>query len=376
VIAGDNLSADDFRDAPNVTLIRLRQEPGPEANYTDKAWGILSYYSRLIRYAWMARPTLFHILWNNKFEVIDRVFLMLFYRSLGKKVVLTLHNVNAGTRDVSDSWLNRTTLGIQYRLADHIFVHTAKMKAELVGPFRIPSDNVTVIPFGINNAAPQTSLTTSDAKRRVGVTADQKTILFFGNIAPYKGLEYLIEAFCRASSDHPDYRLVIAGRTKRGFESYWESIQASLSDEVRTSIISRIEFIPEEDTEVYFKAADVLVLPYTSIFQSGVLFLAYSFGLPVLVADVGSLKEDVEEGETGFSFAPRDASAIARALDSYFSSELFRDLPARRSGIRERASAKYSWSVVADMTRAVYETLTSDESSTTARTSQQARKPN
>ena len=66
------------------------------------------------------------------------------------------------------------------------------------------------------------------------------------------------------------------------------------------------EFIPDEETEIYFKAADVLVLPYRHIYQSGVLFLGYSFGLPVLAADVGSLKDEIVEGKTGFVFRPED----------------------------------------------------------------------
>jgi len=138
------------------------------------------------------------------------------------------------------------------------------------------------------------------------------------------------------------------------------------SESARDAIISRIEFISEEDTEVYFKAADVLVLPYVSIFQSGVLFLGYSFGLPVLVADVGSLKDDVDQGETGFWFAPRDAAAIEGALEGYFSSELFRDLAVRRSRIREWAAAKYSWAVVAAATRKIYEDLVRVDAPATA----------
>jgi glycosyltransferase involved in cell wall biosynthesis len=168
-------------------------------------------------------------------------------------------------------------------------------------------------------------------------------------------LKYLVQAFRNASPAHPEYRLVIAGRPKRGFESHWSSIEQLVAG--NPAVISRIEFIPEEDTELYFKAADVLVLPYTSIFQSGVLFLGYSFGLPVLVADVGSLKDDIEEGETGFWFAARDAAAIERALETYFSSELFLHLPVRRFRIRQHAIAKYSWANVSTATRQVYAEL-------------------
>ena len=64
-------------------------------------------------------------------------------------------------------------------------------------------------------------------------------------------------------------------------------------------MILKIEYVPDAETEVYFKAADVLALPYTHIFQSGVLSLGYGFGLPVIAADVGSLKEEIIEGKTG-----------------------------------------------------------------------------
>ena len=68
------------------------------------------YYAKLIRYAATAKPRIFHILWNNKFEFFDRTLLMLYYRLLGKKIVLTVHNVNAGRRDSKDTRLNRLTL--------------------------------------------------------------------------------------------------------------------------------------------------------------------------------------------------------------------------------------------------------------------------
>ena len=76
-------------------------------------------------------------------------------------------------------------LRIQYRLADHIFVHTERMKAELVQHFGVRAERVSVIPFGINNAVPHTDLTPDEAKERLGVASGDKTLLFFGNIAPY-----------------------------------------------------------------------------------------------------------------------------------------------------------------------------------------------
>src|SRR5205814_8670289 len=105
------------------------------------------------------------------------------------------------------------------------------------------------------------------------------------------------------------------------------------------------------------KAADVLVLPYSHVFQSGVLFLGYSFGLPAIAADVGSLKEEVIEGKTGFMFKPRDVSDLARKIDRYFKSDLFHNLEAHRTYIKGYANERYSWCKVARITTSVYAKL-------------------
>ena len=179
-------------------------------------------------------------------------------------------------------------------------------------------------------------------------------MLFFGNIAPYKGLEYLVEAVASLVSREPSYRLIIAGQPK-GDSAYWEGIQKRISDLKLTDyVIKRIEYVRDADAEIYFKAADLLVLPYTYIFQSGVLFLGYNFGLPAIAADVGSLKEDIIEGTTGFVCKSCDPSDLSKVIATYFSSELYRELEARRNWIGNFASEKYSWKKVAEISRAAY----------------------
>jgi glycosyltransferase involved in cell wall biosynthesis len=357
LIASDELDCPDLNGAPGVNFLNLRGDQRPDASLMKKIIRVSVYYAKLIQYAATAGPKIFHILWNNKFLFFDRTLLTLYYKLLGKKIVLTLHNVNAGRRDSADSVLNRISLGIQYRLADHTFVHTEKMKSELVQEFRVRGTQVSVIPFGINNAVPNTNLTSIEAKRRLGIRDAEKTILFFGNIAPYKGLEYLVEAFQRLLAQNGESRLIIAGRPKN-CEAYWTALRGVIRrDTLQGRILLREDYIPDEETEVYFKAADVLALPYRHIYQSGVLFLGYSFGLPVLAADVGSLKDDVVEGKTGFVFRPEDPIDLARAMEQYFASELYTDLDARRQKIKEYASRRHSWDIVGQMTMSVYADL-------------------
>jgi D-inositol-3-phosphate glycosyltransferase len=358
-IGSDDLSVPELLKDPLVNFLNLRGDQRPEASRMAKALRVLSYYVRLIRYAATARPKLFHILWNNKFLFFDRTLLMLYYRMLGKKITFTVHNVNAGKRDLNDSWLNRLSLKIQYNLSDHIFVHSEGMKSELIADFCIAENKVSVVPFGINNTVPDTSLSIAEAKRQLGISGGDRTLLFFGNIAPYKGLEYLISAFAELLDKDRSYRLTIAGKPK-GSEDYWKQIHQGIARSgIRDRVIERIEYIPDEETELFFKAADVLILPYTRVFQSGVLFLGYSFGLPAIAADVGNLKEEIIEGETGFVFKSRDASDLASKIDKYFKSELFCNLETRRPQIKEYANERYSWSKVAAITTRVYSELLS-----------------
>jgi D-inositol-3-phosphate glycosyltransferase len=356
-IGSDDLQVPELLANPRIHFLNLRRDQRSEAGLVTKVLRILNYYVRLVRYVAKAEPKVFHILWNNKFEFFDRTLLMIYYRLMRKRLVFTAHNVNASKRDSNDSWRNRLSLRAQYALCDHIFVHTGGMKADLLSDFGIPESKVSVIPFGINNTVPNTSLSSAEAKRRLGIGNTDKTMLFFGNIAPYKGLGYLTAAFAELSTRDRRYRLIIAGRVK-GSQHYWNKIQQTLErDGVGDRVIARIEYVPDEETEVYFKAADVLVLPYTHVFQSGVLFLGYSFGLPAIAADVGNLKEEIIEGQTGFVFRPKDLSDLAAKIDKYFHSELFLNLEIRRSEIKTYANERYSWNKVAAVTTSVYSRL-------------------
>jgi D-inositol-3-phosphate glycosyltransferase len=357
LIGSDDLDSPEFQGQAGLRFLNLRGDQRTDVGLGKKVVRVLTYYAKLIAYAATAKPKIFHVLWNNKFQTFDRTALMLYYKLLGKKIVLTVHNINARRRDSKDSAFNRLTLGIQYRRADHIFVHTEPMKQELLNQFGVKGSRVTVIPFGINNAIPQTQITPEEARQRLGIRQDERTILFFGNIAPYKGLEFLVTAFQSVVTRHDKYRLIVAGWPKN-CDEYWETVRQALLKNVQSgAALVRAEYIPDDETELYFKAADVLVLPYRYIYQSGVLFLGYSFGLPVLAADVGSLKEEIVDGKTGFVFRSEDADDLARVIERYFASNLFADLSAKRQEIIGYATERHSWDVVGRMTMKVYSNL-------------------
>jgi D-inositol-3-phosphate glycosyltransferase len=358
-IGSNEVDSPHLHGEPRINYLNLRGDQSRHANRVEKAWRLFRYYARLVGYAITARPKVFHVLWNERFVLFDRTLLMFWFRANGRRVVYTAHNVNAGARDDHDTFLNRFSLKVQYGLAERIFVHTEKMKSELLAQFGVPARKVSIIPFGINDTVPNTNLTREQARQRLGLSEGHKTLLFFGRITPYKGLEDLVKALGKLRKNDDSYRLLIVGAVK-DCADYWRKVQDEIErGGVRGNLIERIEFIPEADTELYFKAADVLVLPYRSIFQSGVLVLGYNFGLPVIAADVGSFKEDVVEGRTGYICPPADPGGLAQTIERYFASDLRHNPERRARQIKDYASERFSWTKVGEITAKVYADVTS-----------------
>jgi glycosyltransferase involved in cell wall biosynthesis len=358
LIASTEMETPELRGAPALKFLNLHGDTRGRKSRMGKLFFHLGFYRRLMRYAATAKPKVFHILWNYKLQWFDRTLLLVYYKALGKKLVFTAHNINAAERDGTESLLNRLSLTFQYRFVDHIFVHTEKMKEELVTRFGVTGERVSIIPFGIYECVPSTELTPAEAKQKLGLDGSEKVVLFFGRILPYKGLDYLVEAFQELAQRDPSYRLIIAGEPKKESTQYFREIQQKIERAgLGQRVIRKIGFIANDEIELYFKAADALILPYTLIFQSGVLFMAYSFGLPVIASDVGSFREDIVEGETGFVCRPSDAPDLARTMETYFQSSLFAALDSRRAEIAATARVRNSWDAVSATTCAVYSQL-------------------
>ena len=357
-IGGNSIKDADVLTNKNVCFYNLRGDQNPDAPFTEKVFRILRYYLRLIKYAFVTESEIFHIQWLNRFVHFDRTFLNIYYKCLGKKLVFTAHNINAAQRDKNDNFINRFTLRFMYRIVDHLIVHTDKMKLQLIKDFNIEQNKITVIPHGILNIAPTTELQPNQARNRLNLKDNEKILLFFGSIAPYKGLQHLLLALATLIRRCNCYRLIIAGKIHKGCEAYWEGINAIIADyDLSNYLLKRINFIPDEDIEVYFKAADILILPYNHIFQSGLLFLAFNFGLPVIATDVGSFREEIADGKLGFVCQPNNHLDLATKIDEYFHSGLFRNLEANRSIIIEYANKKYSWKNIANKTSGVYRSI-------------------
>jgi hypothetical protein len=182
LIGSDELDGAELRGIPSANFLNLRGDQRPDAKIIAKHLRISRHYAKLIRYAASSNQSFFTssgTAGSRRLTVRCSCFTA---SSWARRLALMAHSVNKGRRDGKDTRLNRLTLWIQCHLADHVFVHTEKMKSELSGKFGVPESRVTVFPFGINNAIPQTKLSSSEARERLRIRGTEKTILFFGEI--------------------------------------------------------------------------------------------------------------------------------------------------------------------------------------------------
>jgi D-inositol-3-phosphate glycosyltransferase len=339
---------------PNVRLYNLRGDNISKQNILKKSWLLILYYARLAVYAWKTESGVFHIQWENSIALIDRILLNLYYKSLGKKLLFTAHNVYREERDGRGGMFSRLTTKMMYTLVDCIIVHTVKMKEELCSLFGIPGKKVFVIRHGINNRIDKKGITKEDACGRLGIDSSRRTLLFFGQIDEYKGLDILIGSMPLLLQKDPGLLLMIVGKLKRS-SYYIDRLLRRIDDTVpEKNIMKRFEFVPAGELEWFFSAADCLILPYKKIFQSGIIFLAYRLGVPVIATDVGSFREDIIEGRTGFICRREDEADLARKIESFFDSRLYTDRMQTRLNITAFAEQKYSWTDIGRETYDLY----------------------
>lgn len=320
-------------NAAGIRNVNLRGSLAEDRGKLQKARNLFLYYAALIGFLIPRRGVIhFSGIFRNEFILIEGIFVHLILRALASRYIYTAHNVLPHARP--DSQWFRLVYRLIYRVPHVILVNTPLAAQQLIEEFGVARHRVVITSIGLNEEIPLTDLTREAARQRLGLHPTEKVVLFFGKIEPYKGLDLLIEAFEQTSL--PDATLVIAGAFPQ--PAYRDAITSTLR---RCGARDRIRLvdrdIPNDDVEGYFKSGDVLVLPYRKIYQSGVIFLAMRFGIPVIATPVGSLRDYIE-GDMGIITEGTDAAAVAAAIQRFFDQpQLF---------CRDRIAAKgerYRW---------------------------------
>lgn len=138
-------------------------------------------------------------------------------------------------------------------------------------------------------------------------SSNQKSLLFFGRIEKYKGLEYLLKAFSAIQKKYPEWSLVIAG--EGNMHEYTQDIQKI----TKIKLLNR--FIENDEIAQLFSETSCVILPYTDATQSGIPFIAYEHSKPVIATNVGALGDIIEDNKTGLLVKPRDIPELVQAMN-------------------------------------------------------------
>jgi glycosyltransferase involved in cell wall biosynthesis len=313
--------------SPHVEVVHFRM---PRLRSPDN----LKMLAQLWRTIDQLGPDVVHLLSVNPWFNLG----LLFHRP--HCLVTTIHDPVKHAGDGSQSGVPQLVRDLVVYRSHGLITHAGALKAIILERFDLPAERVAVVPHGEFSIYRHWN---------DGTWSEQEgTILFFGRIWPYKGLDYLIAAEPAISQACPNARFVIAGQGEN-----LERYRARMIHPDRFEVLNG--YIPRADVPRLFQQSSLVVLPYIEGSQSGVIPLAYAFARPVVATSVGGIPEVVDHGQTGLLVPPRDSDALAKAVIN-----LLQDKDARhRMGQRalEKTQNELSWRTIAHRTVEVYKAV-------------------
>ena len=301
---------------------------------------------KFVRLLLREKPDLLHV--QSLISQRKDLLLLLLCRLLNVRVVLTVHNILP--HEVRQ--LERLLYASYYRLSDALILHSGRNRSRLLEEVPdLDERRVRIIAHGNYAAFSKLELSRAQAREQLGLPADRRIALFFGSIRPYKGLDLLLQTIKPVRAVCGAAFFAVAGNVMRGEQTEYERQIDELGISTEDLNI-RFDYLSMADSVAYVCAADLVVLPYREIYQSGVLLFAFSFGRPVLCTRVGSFLETVEEGKNGWLVEKEDVEGLQQRLIKLLQNPAQLD----RAGAyaRQQAEQRYHWQGIAHQTAELY----------------------
>lgn len=319
-----------FEKSVNVLCV-----PMPPKNRNSLKWFRIDIITGMLR---DIKPDVIHITNHNPLLIPISFYLRRY------PIVFTCHDTRRHPGDTFYflyPYVFSLSLWVMMRLADKIIVHGKELKEQMVNE-NVSGSKIEVIPHG------DYSFFTRYGKDGV---KEENAVLFFGRIVRYKGIEYLIRAEPLITEKFPNVKVVIAGRGD--FSEYEDLIEHKKNFEIIN------EYIPDEKVAELFQKSRIVVLPYIEASQSGIIPIAYAFKKPVVVTDVGSIPEVVDNGITGLIVPPKDPEALADAILQLLKDEKTRKKMGENG--YDKMKEELTWDKIAEKTIKVYQNIIRDK---------------
>lgn len=269
-------------------------------SYSLSKLGVRVYFDNgsviqsIIRY-W---PDILHVHWPYPFLIANSKFTttikstsficgLLLLKLFGMKVVWTVHNLtdHEGKFKYQELLFSK----IFAKLCDKLIVHCLSAKIDVEKLYNKNESSIVIIPHGNYIGHYENSMTISEARRRLKFSEEDIIFLYFGQIRSYKGVPELIDTFKMLKNDKA--KLLIVGKPLN------EEIKANILNNCKDDdrIRNILEFIPDEDIQIYMNAADIVVLPYKNVLTSGAAILSISFGRPIIAPAVKCIVDTLDD---------------------------------------------------------------------------------
>ena len=286
--------------APGLRTLNLRGSQSENRPKWRKSLNLFRYHALLMLWVAWHRPAVVHA-----FGLLHPVWLVghlqgWWFRRFAGRYVLTVHDTEPHDRGNEQS---RQAFVVAFGYASHLIVHSKRLAVPLAARLPGRGSDITFMEHGLEPWAGAADLLPYRHGQPV-------KILLFGSLQRYKGLDVLLDALDGIAMP---FELVVAGRC------IYRALRAELSARIAAhpqagAISWREGYVAEQEVPALFIEADMLVLPYRRIDQSGVLFQAYRFGLPVVATKVGAF-EDYVGPERGEMCEPEDAVSLRAAIE-------------------------------------------------------------
>lgn len=293
----------------NVRLLVVRRESTEGVATWRKLARAILYFIRALRSA-INSPAKIVLYIAVGREFVFGLCFNLILKCFKKKVLYTVHNLVPHDRC---SYLTRICLRLIYNpISEVLVVHTKQVAMGLMNDFAVPKEKIFVAPHGTYNVTINKNLTKSSAREALHIPRNEYVLLVFGMQKRYKGTHILLKHL--AVLRPGNLKLLIRGTISAEYRQCLEAI--ILQHDLDKIVDMKLQYISDTEMELLFKATDAVVLPYLHEgSQSGVLFLSYAFGKPIVASNLSCFRECVFPGETGELFDIKKPGEMIEAIE-------------------------------------------------------------
>lgn len=265
------------------------------------------------------------------------------------KVVATIHDIESFDKYGQD--IDPGKYGKFRRAIDQIIVHSDYAKASLKKYFPdFPEHKIHIVPHGDSDFLYNTPITREEARKKLGLPADQKLVLFFGQIKKVKGLDVLLRAHAIVRDKMPGVKLLVVGKPWKVEQDEFDAIVKEKN--LEKDCILNYAYVPNEIIPYYFAAADIVTLPYREIYSSGVMIRSLDYSAAIISSDLDTFKKIIVEGENGVMFRNEDEKDLAEKIMTLLQDE--EKMKRLRINARKTADEKFSWQIIGSRVNAIY----------------------